>query len=123
MREGRERGNEVMAERKRGEGEDILGPALERRPARDAVAIMEPDECGLEGEVFCMALAACLVARKTLREVRFDRLAAEKHCGRSFFSWRIGEGRGGEFRLPEHVRPHRFHELLLLNVCKIPHRS
>ena len=48
--------------------EDVLGPAFERRPATEAVAMMEPDGCGLEGEVRRMAPAAYLVARKTLFE-------------------------------------------------------
>lgn len=40
-----------------------MGPALDRRPATEAVLMMEPLGLGL----FCsMALAACLVARKTL---------------------------------------------------------
>lgn len=39
---------------------------------------MEPDECGLEGEVWRIALAACLVARKTLWGERIDWLAAGK---------------------------------------------
>lgn len=46
--------------------EDLQGPALERRPAMDAVAMMEPDEVGLEGEVRSIAFAAYLAARKTL---------------------------------------------------------
>jgi hypothetical protein len=58
-------------EREKGRrGSYLLGPALERRPAIDAVAIIEPDGEGLEGEVWSMAFAACLVATKTLH-VRF----------------------------------------------------
>ena len=41
-------------------------PALERRPATEAVAIIEPEGCGFRLEVRSMALEACLVARKTL---------------------------------------------------------
>lgn len=44
----------------------LLEPALERRAATEAVAIMEPDGVGFEGEVLSMALDACLVARNTL---------------------------------------------------------
>ena len=44
-------------------------PALERRPATEAVARMEPEGCGLEGDGRRMAAEACLVARKTLRGV------------------------------------------------------
>ena len=43
-----------------------MPPALERRPATEAVAIMEPPGWGLVGEVWSMARAACLVAMKTL---------------------------------------------------------
>ena len=42
-------------------------PALERRPATEAVAIIEPDGRGFEGEVVSMAQEACFVARKTLK--------------------------------------------------------
>ena len=45
-------------------------PALERRPATEAVARMEPEGWGLDGEGRRMAAEACLVARKTLRRVR-----------------------------------------------------
>lgn len=41
-------------------------PALERRPATDAVAMMLPEAVGFSGDVFFMAGAACLAARKTL---------------------------------------------------------
>ena len=41
-------------------------PALERRPATEAVARMEPEGWGLEAERRRMAAEACLVARKTL---------------------------------------------------------
>lgn len=69
-KEGTKGRNEVVTERGREggrEGGELLEPALERRPATDAVAIMEPEGCGLESEGWRMALAACLVARKTLR--------------------------------------------------------
>lgn len=52
----------------RGQDGDVLEPALERRPATEAVAIMEPDGCGLECEVRRIAFAAYLLARKTLFE-------------------------------------------------------
>jgi len=42
-----------------------VGPALERRPATEAVAIMEPEGCGLLREVVSMAREAYLAARKT----------------------------------------------------------
>ena len=42
-------------------------PALERRPATEAVAIIEPPEVGLTAVVWSMPRAACLVARKTLK--------------------------------------------------------
>lgn len=42
-------------------------PALDRSPATDAVPMMLPDGAGFEGEVFCMAGAAYLAARNTLR--------------------------------------------------------
>lgn len=58
----------------RGQNRNLLGPALERRPATEAVAIMEPDGRGLEGEVRRMAFAAYLVARKTLFEA-IDRIS------------------------------------------------
>lgn len=35
-------------------------------PATEAVAMIEPEEVGLEADVFSMALAACLVAMNTL---------------------------------------------------------
>ena len=41
-------------------------PALERRPATEAVARMEPEGWCFEGEVWSMAAEACLVAMKTL---------------------------------------------------------
>jgi hypothetical protein len=42
-------------------------PALDRMPAVDAVAIKLPEAVGLEVDVFRMAGAACLAARKTLK--------------------------------------------------------
>lgn len=45
---------------------DVLGPAFERSPATDAVAMMEPEEVGFDFEVCSMAFAAYLIARKTL---------------------------------------------------------
>lgn len=53
---------------------DVLGPAFERSPATDAVAMMEPEGVGLDFEVFSMAFAAYLVARKTL--VSYDDLVS-----------------------------------------------
>ena len=41
-------------------------PALERRPATEAVARMEPWGEGLVADVWSMAAEACLMARKTL---------------------------------------------------------
>lgn len=49
-----------------------LEPAFERSPATDAVAMMEPEGVGFDFEVFSIAFAAYLVARKTL--VNFDDL-------------------------------------------------
>ena len=46
-----------------------MAPALERRPAMEEVDRMEPEGWGFVGEVRCIAGAACLVARKTLRGV------------------------------------------------------
>ncbi len=66
--DGRKEGG--MKENEGRRGSYLLGPALERKPAIDAVAIIEPDGEGLEGEVWSMAFAACLVATKTLH-VRF----------------------------------------------------
>lgn len=107
--------NDVVRERK---GAGVLGPALERRPATDAVAIMEPDGCGLEDDVWRIALAACLVARKTLQGPRIGRSAAGKPCVGSC-SRRVRLHRvGKEFRLPEYVRPHHFHEILSFDVCE-----
>ena len=45
---------------------DVLEPALDRRPATEAVAMMEPEGWGFWGEVTSIAFAAYLVARKTL---------------------------------------------------------
>jgi hypothetical protein len=44
-----------------------VAPALERRPATEAVAIMLPPGFGFSGDVRFIAGAACLAARKTLR--------------------------------------------------------
>ena len=53
-----------------------MPPALERRPATEAVARMEPEGEGLEGEGWSMAAEACLVARKTLCGVgMYERLS------------------------------------------------
>ena len=41
-------------------------PALERSPATEAVAIIEPDGEGFDALVCDMAGVACLAARKTL---------------------------------------------------------
>lgn len=49
---------------------DKLEPALERSPATDAVAMMEPEGVGLDFEVLSMAFAAYLVAKKTLVSFR-----------------------------------------------------
>ena len=43
-----------------------MEPAFERIPATEAVAIMLPEGWGLDSEVWSIARAACLVARKTL---------------------------------------------------------
>lgn len=51
---------------------DELEPPFERSPATDAVAMMEPEGVGFDFEVFSIAFAAYLVARKTL--VSFDDL-------------------------------------------------
>lgn len=45
---------------------DELEPALERSPAMDAVAMMEPEGVGFDFEGLSIAFAAYLVARKTL---------------------------------------------------------
>lgn len=70
-----------------------------------------------------MALAACLVARKTLRGPRIGRSAAEKprvgSCSRRMRLHWVGK----EFHLPEYVRLHRFHEILSLDVCENSVRS
>jgi hypothetical protein len=44
----------------------ILEPAPDLIPATEAVAMIEPPEAGFSAEVFCMALLAYLMARKTL---------------------------------------------------------
>lgn len=51
------------------EAEYSVEPALERRPATEAVAMMEPEGWGFDAEVCCMAVEACLVAKKTLGDV------------------------------------------------------
>ena len=48
------------------EAEASVGPALERSPAEDDVAIMDPDGYGFSLDVCNMPLAPCLTARKTL---------------------------------------------------------
>lgn len=48
------------------EGWVLLGPAPDRMPAAEAVAIIEPPETGFVGPIFCIASEACLTARKTL---------------------------------------------------------
>lgn len=47
----------------------LLGPAPDRMPAVEAVAIIEPPETDFVGPVFCIAVDACLTARKTLWEI------------------------------------------------------
>lgn len=51
------------------EAEYGVEPALERMPAVEAVAMMLPDDVGLEEEVFLIAGAACFAARNTLEQM------------------------------------------------------
>lgn len=91
---------------------DVLGPAFERSPATDAVAMMEPEEVGFDFEVFSIAFAAYLIARKTLVVL---------------MSWSAMMGleptvlsKGGP---PQNVRPHCLHELISINFLKSSVRS
>jgi hypothetical protein len=43
-----------------------VDPALERRPATDAVPMMLPPAAGFSADVFIIAGAACFAAKKTL---------------------------------------------------------
>lgn len=81
----------------------LQGPALERRPATEAVAIIEPEEVGLKGDVRSMALAAYLAARKTLqRGVVVIRL--------------VGLMCLGGIDLPENIYFHCFHEVPAIDI-------
>ena len=84
---------------------DLLGPAFERSPATDAVAIMEPEGVCFDFEVLSMAFAAYLVAKKTL--VRFDDLVSYDSSEADFLSNGVP---------PQNVCPHRLHELISINL-------
>lgn len=91
---------------------DVLGPAFERSPATDAVAMMEPEEVGFDFEVFTMAFAAYLIARNTL-VVLMDWsaiIALEPTV--------LSKGVP-----PQNVRPHCLHELISINLLKSSVRS
>jgi hypothetical protein len=78
-------------------------PALERRPATDAVAMMLPEAVGFSGDVLFMAGAACLAARKTL-----DAHVSLHVCHRGWDK-------------PERVHPHGVHELVGIHISKRRH--
>ena len=94
-----------------------MEPALERRPATEAVAMMEPEGYGLEGEVRCMAREACLDARKTLDQGCLSE-------ARDFMG-RFGRLTHGEtcMYIPQNIRPQSLDEVLGLNIPKQPVRS
>lgn len=65
----------------------LLGPAPDRIPAVEAVAIIEPPETGFVGPVFCIAVDACLTARKTLWEIFNRQCLASVLIGQRFIFW------------------------------------
>lgn len=79
-------------------------PALERRPATDAVAMMLPEGVGFSADVFFMAGAACLAARKTL----YGMCQSACVCHRGW-------------NKPERVHTHGVHELVGVDIGERRH--